>query len=181
MSLTLSIAPLRSVMAVLALAGALSLGACTRYSEGTNLTCPRAVMLAGTERQTRFAPGTGRSDADVVAVIELDNIQYSCQVSTRRALAGVTFDVKGVRRDAGVVADIDVPYFVAVTDVNGAVVNKQTFTTRLHFLPGVATVTMREQIEETMPLAAGQKAVGYEIVVGIQLTREELDYNRARR
>ena len=168
-------------MAVLAVAGALSLGACARYSEGTNLTCPRAVMLGGAETQTRFAPGAARTDANVVARIEIDSIQYSCQVATRQALAGVTFNVRGARRDAAVVGDIDVPYFVAVTDVNGAIVAKHNFVTRLHFLPGVATVTNFEQIQETIPLAAGQRAVGFEIIVGIQLTREELDYNLARR
>ena len=181
MSLSVPIAPLRSAMAVFAVAGALSLGACTRYTEGTNLTCPRAVMLAGTETQTRFAPGAARTDANVIAQIEIDNIQYSCQVATRQALAGVAFDVRAARRDVSLVGDIDVPYFVAVTDVNGTVVAKQNFTTRLHFLPGVSTVTALERIQETIPLAAGQRAVGFEIIVGIQLTREELDYNLARR
>jgi hypothetical protein len=180
-SLSVPVAPLRSAAVILALGVVLVLAGCARYTAGTNLTCPRAVFLGGTEVLTRFAPGAARTDANAVAAIELDNLQYSCQVSRRDAQALVSFEVRGVRRDTSAVADIDVPYFIAVTDVNGAVVAKHNFTARLHYLAGVNAVTSFEQIQETIPLGPGQRAVGYELVIGIQLSREELDYNLARR
>jgi hypothetical protein len=181
LNLTLPTLPLRSVILAVVVGAALLLGACARYTEGTNLTCPRAVFVGGADTQTRFAPGAARTAANITADVELSDMQYTCRVATSRAVANLNFTVAGTRRDTSGVADIDVPYFVAVTDATGAIIAKHNFSARLHFLAGVGTVSSVQRIEEKLPLAAGQRAVGFEQMVGIQLSREDLDYNLAGR
>ena len=45
---------------------------------------------------------------------------------------------------------------------------------------GIGTIVRPETVQEIIPLADGQNAVAYEILIGIQLTQDELDYNLAR-
>jgi len=170
-----SLAPTLLLGAVLLVAG------CTRFTEGTNLSCPRAVFLGGTDTLVRFAPDAARTERNVAAQFELYDMQYSCRISSRRAEANVTFAVSGMRRSSAVAENHEVPYFIVVTNQQGAVVAKHNFTARLRFPAGGNAATITERVEVTLPLAEGQRAVGFELVVGIQLTREELDYNLARR
>ena len=93
----------------------------------------------------------------------------------------MTFNINAVRRDTAQVGSIDVPYFVAVADSQGRIIAKQLFTTRLTFIAGIGTIVRPETVQEIIPLADGQNAVAYEILIGIQLTQDELDYNLARR
>ncbi|MSP20125.1 MAG: hypothetical protein EXQ93_01020 [Alphaproteobacteria bacterium] len=171
----------RRALVLLGLATLLGLSGCVQYRDGTNLTCPRAVFLGGAETLTRFVPGAAATDDNIAAQIRLSGLQYNCRTSRRDAVATVLFAVAGVRRNAALPGTIDVPYFVAVVDSQGLIIAKQIFTTRLAYIAGVSSVTVRPEIYETLTPAAGLSPVAYEIIVGIQLTPEEFEYNLARK
>ena len=46
---------------------------------------------------------------------------------------------------------------------------------------GVPAVTVTERVEETLPLAEGQRAVAFEILVGLRVSEREYEYNLSRR
>jgi hypothetical protein len=156
------------------------LGGCARYVEGTTLTCPSAAFLGGTERVTRFEPGRPAAADNVAAEVELADLVHTCKVNDRRAISTLSFSILATRRATASTGSLDVPYFVAVADAQGNILAKNNFTARLSFPAGQASVTGLEDIEETVPLTTGLRGPMFEILIGIQLTPEELDYNLAR-
>ena len=169
----------RGALVALVLAAAASAG-CARYTDGTLLSCPRTMFVAGTERLTLFGPGAARSPESAAVEIQLTGLQYSCRLSPQRALATISFRIDVARRDAGTAGNIDVPYFVVVTDAAGNILVKHQFAARVPLVAGTSFATLAQEIEETLPLSAGQRAAWFEILVGVQISPLDLDYNLAR-
>jgi len=70
-------------------------------------------------------------------------------------------------------------YFVAITDNKDNVLTRQQFDTYIDF-PGNRTRDgIRESLEQSIPLAAGQRGDDFRIYVGFVITHDELAYNRA--
>jgi hypothetical protein len=66
-----------------------------------------------------------------------------------------------------------------VTDGQGRILGKDIFYSQLAFdEAGVAAQV--EQLVEIIPLADGELPVNFQIILGFQLTPEELQYNQAR-
>lgn len=175
--------PHRSLaLAALALALLLGLGACTggRLQAGNSLTCPRASFVAGTERVTRFPPNAQPAPQNAAVEIQLADLETSCRINRVRAEAALEFGILVERRNTTAVETLGVPFFVAVTDVAGNILVKHNFVSRPYFAAGVPAVTVSERIDETLPLTEGQRAVAFEILIGIQLTPAEYEYNLVR-
>jgi hypothetical protein len=69
-------------------------------------------------------------------------------------------------------------FFVAITDPNDEIVAKRIFTTPLDFPTNVGYVEHLEELEQRIPLLKGGSAADYRIIIGLQLTEDELEYNR---
>lgn len=72
------------------------------------------------------------------------------------------------------------PYFIAVTDMNGAVLAKEVFAVSMSFEQGEEAVQTIETIRQNLPLEADGSLPNYKMQVGFELTDEQLNYNRAR-
>jgi hypothetical protein len=77
------------------------------------------------------------------------------------------------------VADFD--YFVAIADAQRTILAKEVFRVRFQFPQTQARVGLIEEIAPRIPLKDRAEGVSYQIVVGFQLTPEELEWNRTRR
>lgn len=72
------------------------------------------------------------------------------------------------------------PYFVAVTRRNGKVLARETFATQAEFRGRQVTSSSELVNRITIPRADGSiSGVNFEIVVGFELTNEQLEFNRA--
>lgn len=72
-------------------------------------------------------------------------------------------------------------YFVAVTRRDMAVIHKETFPVRVEFDAGEDRVYLTEEIEAiSIPRAEeGTSGVNFEIIVGYELTPEQIEFNRS--
>ena len=157
-----------------------SLAACETFATGTYLTCPGVAILAGTELITRFGEGPGRSVADIAVEAGIDGLSATCQYSRERVQTEVAFDVTARHGASPSAAFVDLPYFIAVFDAEGGLLAKQVFAIRLEFPPGEVEAGRRERVAQTIYLAPNQQARAFEILIGFQLTPEELETNLAR-
>lgn len=173
------------VLAAVALSiGLLALGGCAsnRMQDGNVLTCPRALFLAGTDRATGFGPNPATPQVPENAVLELQlvDLKAPCRLNRVQAVSTVSFSILLERRNTAIAETYSVPYFVAVTDASGAVLARHDFVSQPRLPAGVAAVTVTERIDETLPLADGQRAVGFEILVGLRVSEREYEYNLRR-
>ena len=72
------------------------------------------------------------------------------------------------------------PFYVAITDVAENIIAKETFGSKLEFQQSRRRIGMVEEISQKIPLA-GRRPSEYEILVGLQLNADQLEFNRKAR
>ncbi|HYE00719.1 MAG TPA: hypothetical protein VEH84_15160 [Alphaproteobacteria bacterium] len=145
--------------------------------------CPQVQILRDASGLT-LANGAAADPNAVVARAGFGAFTGSCVYDTDREEPSVEVEV-----DVTLVAErgpaggnrpeITVPYFVAVLGADQTVIAKQDFTATLEFdAAGRAAVT--EQLEQIIQLGPNNLAAGpgYQIMIGYQLTPEQLEFNR---
>ncbi len=143
--------------------------------------CPTGAALAEASTVTKLRPGGGKDLTDVVMTAELAKPKVSCDYDKdeNKVSASFSFPVTVKRGPAATNAPLTLSYFAAVVDADNNVLTKQTFTRDIS-LDQNATSFSETPDGMTFTIPKGKKPVGYEVLVGFQLTRDELAYNRER-
>lgn len=173
--------PLRSLLRTAALAGLVILAACSRDEDRREAACPQGIVPADAGTVTHFRDGPGRDLTDVVAEAHIVNILVQCKYDRR----GVTVDLQvaiAVDRgpaDRSRVAEFD--YFVALVDPEQNILAKEPFRVRFEFRDNRTRLGTIEELEPRLPLADVMKGPEHQVLIGFQLTPEELAWNRSQR
>lgn len=176
--------------------------------------CPAVAIPAATGDVTLFNPASSRDASAIDVVANITNVRSTCDESGENIVSNVTFEVRGLRRDASGARDITVPYFATVVQGGSSVLSKSVGRATLHFNDGElraatsgsasgqvsrAAATLPEDIRRQItrerkpgdadaavdPMSdpavrtAVQRA-SFELLVGFQLTPEQLAYNATR-
>ncbi len=143
--------------------------------------CPRAVVLADAQSVTGFRPGPGRDLTDILHEGAITGLTSGCEYDDD---GFVDFDIDiGFELAIGPASPDGVghwEYFVVVVDPDQQRVAKRTFTIDLQFEQAVFRTELVEPVTQRIVYAPWPDARGYQIFVGFQLTREQLDYLRGR-
>ena len=165
----------------------LGLAACAGSSERAP-ACPRAAVLNDAATLTRFAPGGGRDPLDIDFDVEIADLASGCQFEKK----GKTFDRLVVavapvlittRGPANASRKAEYGYFVSLIDPDGNIISRQSFPVTVPFSGNQRQLTQRDDdppVTIDIPLTRVEDAVNYEILLGLQLTEDELQYNRQR-
>jgi hypothetical protein len=144
--------------------------------------CPHTGILADVADITRYRPGaTGHDLTDLVLDGRITGVAGDCKRASLRQL-DVTVKVsmtlaRGPAASAGVEA---VPFFVAVSEA-GQILDKQVFRVLPEFSSNADTARLTsDAVTISLPIAPDKPGSAYEVVVGYQLTPDELAINRQR-
>ncbi len=167
--------------------GALALSGCSLFGGKVNMSmsdamkqhCPPVGIVAYTGQVTRFA-GAGRQSGDVTFRGEVTNLKVTCTSPKERnsVSAAITFDIVGERGPASTESSAAVTYFVALVDENQKIIKKDVYPVTLSFGQG-GVVISHEKLDALVP-QSGEDVPYEEILVGLQLERDEFGYNVAR-
>ncbi len=162
---------------VLAAAALALLSACNR----TPPACPRATILGDGASITQFRDGAGRDLTDITAQGDIVDVAVECDYDRTGVDVAMQVAIAATRgpADRARVADFD--YFVAVADAQRNILAKEVFRVRFQFPQTQSRVGQVEEIAPRIPLKDRAQGVQYQILVGFQLTPEELEWNRTRR
>jgi len=165
----------------LALAGftAAFLAGCSADKSGL---CPTMTALVQASEESVFVPKSTPDPSNLLYTVEITSVRGSCDVDKKGEGADVSLDVhfRATRAPSGAAASYSVPYFVAVTEGTDRVLAKKNFNIQFSFAPGQATAEFSDSIASTDVKAKGEKRTyDYQVLVGLQLTKEQLDYNRS--
>jgi len=141
------------------------------------VACPTTVVLAEGERLERYTENSERDLTDLVVRARVGNIRKACSILQEERILEMDM-VLQVFAERGPAATPDAPlpveYFVAVTEAGTTVRQRQVFKVAATFEGNARQAVFNEEIFLAIPIA-GNKVVGdYRVVVGIQLTPEEL-------
>jgi hypothetical protein len=149
--------------------------------------CPDVAVVTDASTVTRFAPGPGRDLLDVDLQAEIADLVTACKDKEKRdgrpvAKVAVAPVVVVSRGPANQNRTPRVQYFVSVVDGDQRILQKQIYDLAVDFTENRTRVVIRDDdppIVVDIPNASGV-ARGYRILVGFQLTPDELTYNRSR-
>jgi hypothetical protein len=157
-----------------------ALSGCGIFSKTPQFDCPVVEVPKDLSTMTRFREGGGRDLTDVVFQAGILDVQIACDYGSRGASIQLNVVVGAERGPANRAPTATVPYFIAIGDPQRNVLAKEVFSSTVTFLPNQPRAASTEETEETIPLPKGRSAEKYGIVVGLQLSPEELEYNRDR-
>lgn len=178
----------RRPLAAIAIAGALAaLTGCG--SDPPPPPCPRVLIVDDAAQLTAFAAGPGRDFVDVDHDAEIADLKSGCRYEKgdagEKALIAVAPVIVATRGPANTDRAATVTYFVSVVDASDAILNKQLFEVPVRFEGNQRRITW---IDDTPPViitlpvdSPAAAATTYEVLVGFQLSPDQLDYNRRRR
>ena len=173
--------PVRRSPALALLAAVVMITACSG-GEKPEAACPRGIIPADSASLTRFREGPGRDLTDVVAEGEIANILIQCKYDKRSVTVDLQIAVIGDRGPADRSRVAEFEYWVAILDPEQNIVTKQPGRARFEFKDNRTRIgQILSEFEPYIPLADLKKGPDYQILVGFQLTAEELAWNRSQK
>jgi hypothetical protein len=144
--------------------------------------CPHAGVLADAADLTRYRSNSAGHDlTDMVLDGQITGVSGDCTRGSRRELdVSVAVSMRLTRGPAARGSVGSVPFFVAVTQ-DGQVLDKQIYHIAPDFAANSDTVRLTsDPVSLTLPISAQKTGSAYNLVVGFQLTPDEVALNRRR-
>ncbi|HKD22656.1 MAG TPA: hypothetical protein VKB71_11620 [Rhizomicrobium sp.] len=163
---------------IMVIAAAVLLAGCE--SDKTN-NCPGVSSIVETSIGTVFRPGKPTDPSNILYTVEITGVHGSCDVDKLALNSSSDIDVqfRATRAPNGGAATYKVPYFVAISQ-SDRILAKKLFEVEFSFDPGQTTATFSDTVKSAAVQAGkDKKTYDYLVLVGLQLTKEQLDYNRA--
>ena len=166
--------------AVLFVALAVILSGCGVFEKKKQLPCPRVVPLKDAQRLVKFAPGGGTDLSAMLYEIRVARIAPKCTYRRDEVEVDLALTIHARRGPADTARKAPGQYFVAIMDPRNRIVAKRRFDVTVSFPVNVNSGSFTDSLVQKIPIAKGRSAAGYVIVVGLQLTAEELRANRSK-
>lgn len=162
-----------------ALAALFVLAGCGETQEAKRQTgCPRVLIIKDAERLVRFAEGSGRDVTDTLFTAAVSDFRGDCSYDKDEVDVDldVTFliDRGAALKDGQVAFD----YVIALPTYYPAPEAKRSFPVHVAFERNQRQIAYRDGLKLAIPLRPDLAGADHEIVIGLKLTRQELDYNR---
>lgn len=159
---------------------AVGLGSSTEEGGTADRPCPTVGVLNETDHLTLFN-GRGKDLTDVVLRAEIGKVVTKCEYNPEESLISVDLAYNGVAEigPAAQSRNQTVTTFVAVMRRFGTKVKKQIYEVPLAFGGNSRQIQFLKTVDGTqIPYGGNADGRIYEILIGFQLTPEQLDYNR---
>jgi hypothetical protein len=145
-------------------------------------SCPRVAIRADTADITRYRDGSsGRDLTDLVLDGRITGFKGGCSREDQTTVKTVLdVDMVLARGPATQGRVLNAAFFVAVMD-GGMIRDKQVFPVRAELRENQDQARISSgQITMMMPVNKDKSAASYDVLIGFQLTQDELETNRRR-
>ncbi len=174
--------PVRKSLSAL---GLLALTGCSMFGGGeakpgeTALACPKVGIVRELQEVTQFRPG-GKDMTDMTSRAALTDYTGNCEYASDGVTVNLNLFVLAERGPAMQGNQASYRYFVAVARPGEeAPASKSEFDTTVEFPKGQTRVVTKEELAPKIPLPKDVNAKDWQVLVGFQLTPEQLDFNMA--
>lgn len=153
------------------------LAACSSEKENN---CPGVTSLVETSIGTIFKSSANTDPSNILYTVEITGVKSSCDVDkpAENSTSNLEISFRATRAPSGTRVSYHVPYFVAISQ-SDRILAKKEFSVDFTLEPGQVTTTFTDTINSASVTAGrDKKTFNYLILVGLQLTRAQLQYNR---
>jgi hypothetical protein len=142
--------------------------------------CPNVEVLASASVLPAFDPKEGAEVAGVVYQVAMTGVDLDCSAEKKMnaARSYIKIRFRATRSTGGPKAIYRVPYFIADT-INGRILDKKLYWQEFQFDAGQAIADSDVKVEDLSTVAARRRRPSdYHFIVGFQLTKAQLEYNK---
>lgn len=143
--------------------------------------CPSVFLLKNANSLTYFKPTPIQDITDISATVTIVDFTGECKYNKKGTKANiilkVIFDIK--RGPADNKKATSFRYFVAIPEFHPAPKGKSIFPLRAHFKGNQTRITLSDEISIEIPMSRTSKVDQYSVYIGLQLTPQQLKYNRS--
>ena len=144
--------------------------------------CPAVSILEAAQKITRFKSGPGRDITDIRLQAEIVNFTGSCEYDQDEdkweAEVELLLQIAVERGPANKDGKIDFRYFAAIPEFQSQEQGKSIFSVAGQFEGNRTRLLYQDELSMRIPVAKPTDGQGLEIVMGFQLSPDELIYNR---
>jgi hypothetical protein len=154
----------------------LGLAGCGGTQSVGKLSCPTPLIAPDLDAAADLRPG-GSGPGDVRFGVKLTSVNSNCSTEKVGLSADVRIDFVVARADPKVTR-ADFAYFVAVADAQRNILTKKQYKVDVEFSPRLGKLNVSDQVAVGLPLHDLSNGGKFLIIVGLQLTPEQLEFNR---
>jgi hypothetical protein len=148
-------------------------------SKAPKLSCPTPLIAPNLDTAQVFRPG-GNGAEDLRYNVKLVLVNSSCQSESEGGLSADPRMTFIVSRNDPSLASADFTYFVAIADARQTILEKREFSLRVEFPARQNQMKITDQIHVGLPVRDIATGSNYAIIVGLELTPEQVEFNRRR-
>ncbi|MBO6825436.1 MAG: hypothetical protein JJ879_04490 [Sneathiella sp.] len=147
------------------------------------IACPKVSVLPYADQITIFREGPGRDLVDVEYEGVIAPVSGECVYEDDYAWVEVDLILRvgAIKGPAAISNEQSFDFFVAVADSDNRVLNKKVFDSPVVVPEGRRRGAVQEELSQRFPIMSGQRGSNYRIIVGFQLSQEQMAYNQAKR
>ena len=166
----------------LACVGLLTLMGCGSFSSNRQPIppCPKIFLLKDANTLTVFNSKKGADIIDIISDVSIINFKGQCGFNKKRTEVNLTlkivFDVS--RGPANQNQSVSFDYFVAIPKFHPSPSGKKVFPINVMFKGNKNRMKLIDRVVIKVPISNKYDAKKYSIYIGIQLTPNQLEYNR---
>jgi len=139
--------------------------------------CPRAVVAADAGHLTRFAAG-GKDPSQVQFEAQIGDLTGDCGYDDTSIDVDMNVKIIATRGPADTAQAANFNYFVAIARTDKTIIAREAFDARIEFSGNQTRNGIVEEIQQTIPIQPGEPGTDFVILVGFEMTPEELEYSR---
>lgn len=146
-------------------------------------SCPQVKGLADLATISQFSSSGEMTPDKMISDTKLEKIDSKCTIAGNSVSVELELNFTGVLGPVGV-KDLDgqanytYPYFLSVISPDGKILSKDVFALSMVYENGQIAYHRQDKLRQVIPLMTGQNANQFQIMIGFQLSEQELAYNR---
>jgi hypothetical protein len=162
------------LLALIVVAGVLN--ACVSDADLT-IACPTVRVLQDLDTLTRFDPGVGRDPTDVRIEAWINRVTGGCSRDEQDLLVDLVVEIGTRRGPANTSKQAEIRYFVAITDADRNILSRRSFVATAPYTSR-KTISFADALSLNIPVSRGVAGDAFTVYVGLELSENELRFNR---
>ncbi|HEY0900489.1 MAG TPA: hypothetical protein VGD95_00065 [Micavibrio sp.] len=145
--------------------------------------CPQVAVVEELKSLTQFEVPAAPTPGEKISTVAMTGLDTKCTVTENTVAVDIAVRFDGALGPQAVdwnapSRSFAYPYFIAVTTPTGEILSKEVFAATIRYDQGETAITQQEKTRQVIPLREDSKPGQYEILIGFQLTEDELNYAR---
>ncbi len=145
--------------------------------------CPQVEIVDDLSSISDFSHPRKQNKDHLISRVDLKSAESTCKLSSKTAVIDLKLLFNGKlgpkgRKTASERPFFSYPFFVAVTTPTGKIMAKEIFAASITYAANENQHIYFENLRQIIPIKSKNQANNYRVLIGFQVTPDQLDYNR---